>query len=56
MAVKLMYNPNDDTKNYHFCRILLEVETQLDKTINQNSTKGQKVVKPTIKKKLWELF
>ena len=27
MSNKLMYIPNNDTKNYPFCRLRLEVET-----------------------------
>ena len=49
MADKLMYIPNDDTKNYTFCRFKLVVETQLNEPTNQNS---MKVVKSTNKKML----
>ena len=39
-----MYSPNDDTQNYPFCRLHLEIEPT-----NQNSTKVPKVVRPTNK-------
>ena len=54
MADKLMHIPNDDTKNYPFCRLKLAVETntQLIKPTNKNSVKVPKIVKPTNKKML----
>ena len=36
MPNKLMYNPNDDTQNYPFCRLKLVVKTYEHST-NQNS-------------------
>ena len=52
-----MYNPNNDTQNSLFCRLQLLVEmfgldTQLNKSTDQNSLKVTKVVKPTNKKML----
>ena len=51
MANKLMYTPNDDTQNYPFSRLQLEVET-FGHSTNQNLMKFPKVVKPTNKKTL----
>ena len=48
MADKLMYIPNDDAQNYHFCRL----HTQLNEPTKQNLTKVLKVVKPTNKETL----
>ena len=53
MANKLMYIPNDNTQNYHSCRLQLVVDTQLNKSTNQNSVK---VVKQTKKKMLSKNF
>ena len=42
MADKLMYIPNDDTRNYLFCRLQLVIETFAHSTKwlnNQNSIK-----------------
>ena len=50
MADKLMYITNDDTQNYHFCRLQLVVEMigLLTKRTNQSKLiKVPKVVKPT---------
>ena len=55
MANKLMYIPNDDTQNNHFCRLQLMVETfeHLTKWTNQsNLLKVSKVVKAMNKKML----
>ena len=55
MADKLMYIPNDDTQNYHFCRIKLMVATFEHSTKLTNQSKFIKVpkdVKPTNKKPL----
>ena len=51
MADKLMHTPNDDTQNYPFSRLQLEVET-FGHSTNQNSIKVLKVVKPSNKKTL----
>ena len=52
MADKLMYIPNDNSQNYHFCILQLVAETRLDTQLNaptnQNS-KVPKVVKSTNK-------
>ena len=53
MADKLMYIPNDDTKNYSFCRLKLVVETldtQLNEPTNKISIKIPKVETLTKKK------
>ena len=50
-----MYNPNDDTQKYPFCRLQLMVEpldTQLNEPTNQNSIKVPQLVKTTNKKTL----
>ena len=55
MADKLMYITNDDTQNYHFCRLKLVVETFEHSTwlTNQSKfTEVPKVVKPTNKETL----
>ena len=41
-----MYIPNDDTQNYPFCRlkIVVGLDTQLNKPTNQNSTKYPKLL------------
>ena len=55
MADKWMYIHYDDTQNYSFCRLQLEVETldtQLNETTNQNSIKVPKVGKLTNKRTL----
>ena len=49
MADKLMYIPNDDTKNYLFCRLKLVVGYS---TIKQPIAKVPKVVKSTNRKTL----
>ena len=49
---KLMYIPNDNTQNWHFCRLQLVVETswkQLNEPTNQNSITVQKLIEPTNK-------
>ena len=60
MADKLKYIPNDDTQNYHFCRLQLVVETrntQLNEPTIRYTIKVSKVAKPTNKEnfiiKLW---
>ena len=45
MADKFMDIPNDDTKNYPFCRL------QLNEPTNQNSLKVLKVAEATNKNK-----
>ena len=55
MADKLIFIPNDDTRNYSFCRLHLVVvlfgqDTQLNEPTNENSMKVPKVVKPTNEK------
>ena len=45
MVDKLMYNPNDYTQYFPFCRLKLVIET------NQNSIKVPEVVEPTNKQK-----
>ena len=55
MADKLMYIPNDDTQNYHFCRLQSVIKTfgsQLNESTNQNSIKVPKVDKLMNKKTL----
>ena len=55
MADKLMYNPNDDTKNYPFCKLKTVVETFEYSTLWTNQSKFTdvpKVVKLTNKKPL----
>ena len=50
-----MYISNDNTQNYHFCRLQKVVETfghSNHDTINQNVIEAPKVVKPTNKKML----
>ena len=49
MAYKLIYIPNDNTQNYPFCRLLLEVETFKHST-QWKLIKVSKVVEPTNKK------
>ena len=42
MADKLMCIPNDDTKNYSFCRLKYQLKrqnTQLNETTNKNKNK-----------------
>ncbi len=48
IADKFMYIYNDNTQNYHICRLQLVVET-FGNLINQNSIEVPKVVKPTNK-------
>ena len=54
-----MYIPNDDTQNYHFCRLQLVVNAKLYEPTNQNKIKVSKVVNPTnketLKHKFWGL-
>ena len=45
-------DPNDDTQNYAFCRLQLEVETLDTQPTNQKSIEVPKVFKQTIKKTL----
>ena len=45
MANKFMYIPNDDTQNYHICRLHLNDPT------NQNSLEVLKVAEATNKNK-----
>ena len=55
MVNKLMYIPNNDTQNYHFCRLRLVVETFQHSTKRTNQSKlinRPKVVKTTNKKTL----
>ena len=54
MADKLMYIPNDETKNYLFCRLQLvfDLDTQLNEPTNQILIKVLKVIMPTNKKTL----
>ena len=54
MVDKLIYIPNDDPKNYPFCRLQLVVETfgHSTKLTNQKSIKVSMVVKLTNKKNL----
>ena len=55
MADQLMYIPNNETKNYPFCRLnwwLKRLNTQLIKPTNPNSAKFPKVVNKTNKKTL----
>ena len=50
MADKLMYIPNDDTRNFPFCRLKLVVETFGHSTLSTNQSKFNKnfnVVEPT---------
>ena len=57
MADKLMYIPNDDTQNYHFCRLQLVVETfitQLNFPSNQNSEKASIVLSQPIGKRYYK--
>ena len=43
MADKLMYIPNDDTQNYFFCRLQLDVETFGHSTYWTNQSNSIKV-------------
>ena len=55
MADKFMHILNDDTQNYHFCRLQLEFETfghSINKRTNKKSLK--KVVKSTNKKRYFK--
>ena len=55
MADKFMYIPNDDTLNYHICRLQLVVKTfrhSINEPTNKNLIKVPKVVKSTNKKTL----
>ena len=49
MADKLMYIPNNDTRNYPFCGLQLMVETFRHST-NQNSLKSPKLLIQRIRK------
>ena len=49
MDDKLIFIPNDDTKNYPFCRIQLK---RLDTQLNKPTNLSPKVVKQTKKKTL----
>ena len=49
----MIYNSNDDSKNYPFCKfnhMLKHLDTQINEQTNQNSIKITKVFKPTNKK------
>ena len=57
MADKLMYIPNDNTQNYHFCRIKLMVakfdhSTKL--TNQKNSLKSPKMLSLPIRNRYYE--
>ena len=52
MADNLMYISNDDTQNFPFCRLQLEVETfghSINESTNQNSIQVSKLLGQQIK-------
>ena len=50
MTDKLMYIPNDDTQNYHFCELQFVVKT-FERSTNQNSPKSSKLLSQRIRKR-----
>ena len=54
-----MFNPIDDTQNYHLSRLKLLFErlnTQLNDTTNQNSLKSPKLLSKRIGKRYYKTF
>ena len=54
MADRFMYNPNDDTQNYSFCRLKLSywlkrLDTQVSDQTNRLSMEVPNIVEPTYK-------